>query len=146
MKSPKFYFFDTGVLNAAAKELNSDLVSGSARFGRLFEQFIINEFYRMNDYYMTDYSLSYYSTGHSEVDLVLAKGRGSNPIGVEIKSFSKVFQEDLSGLQVFSSEYPSSKLFCVCTAPKSDTITLGNGNKVSVLPYEEAVRKILIES
>ena len=142
LKSPKFYFFDCGVLNAAAKELNVSLEKGSSRFGRLFEQFIITEFKRVVDYNLLDYSLYYYSTGHSEVDLVLARGRHEPPIGIEIKSSDIIHREDLAGLELFSSEYPDASLYCIATVNKSFDITLRNGRSVLVLPYRQSIEKV----
>ena len=37
--SPKYYFFDCGVLNAVRGELQTELKSGSYRYGKLFETF-----------------------------------------------------------------------------------------------------------
>lgn len=143
IKSPKFYFFDCGVLNAAAKELNLSLEPGTARYGRLFETFVITEIYRLNDYFSLDYSLTFYSTGASEVDLVLSRSRSEEPIAIEIKSNPKVSREDLPGLELFGTEYPKSELFCLSTNSKPYSITLLSGKKVVVLPYEEGILNIL---
>jgi predicted AAA+ superfamily ATPase len=143
IKSPKFYFFDCGVLNAAARELNSKLEIGSARYGRLFEQFVINEFYRLNDYFSLDYALSFYSTGSSEVDLVLSRSRSEPAIAIEIKSNPEVFREDLRGLELFSAENPKSRLFCVSTNKRPYTLELASGQKVPVLPYKDALTEVL---
>jgi uncharacterized protein len=143
IRSPKFYFFDSGVLNAAARELHTPLEAGSARYGRLFEQCIINEFYRLNDYYSLDYALSFYSSGSSEVDLVLSRGRYEPPLAIEIKSNPQVQREDLGGLQLFCKEYPQSKLYCVSTNAKPYTVELNSGKSVAVLPFQEGVSSIL---
>jgi predicted AAA+ superfamily ATPase len=143
IKSPKFYFFDCGVLNAAAKELNLPLEPGTPRFGRLFETFVITEIYRLNDYFSLDYALSFYSTGASEVDLVLSRSRSEQPIAVEIESNSQITREDLPGLELFSSEYPDSELFCLSTNSKPYSITLGSGKQVKVLPFEEGILAVL---
>ncbi len=143
IKSSKFYFFDCGVLNAAARELNSRLELGSARYGRLFEHFVISEFYRLNDYFSCDYALSFYSTGTSEVDLVLSRSRSEPAIAIEIKSNPKVYREDLRGLELFSSENPDSKLYCISTNTKAYTVELASGKKVFVLPYQDGPSEIL---
>jgi predicted AAA+ superfamily ATPase len=143
IKSPKFYFFDCGVLNAAARELHSRLEVGSARYGRLFEHFIITEFYRLNDYFALDYALSFYSTGSSEVDLVLSRSRSEPALAIEIKSNPQVFREDLRGLELFSTENPESKLYCISTNTKAYSVELASGKTVLVLPYQEAVTEIL---
>jgi uncharacterized protein len=143
LKSPKFYFFDCGVLNAAARELKSPVERSSSRFGKLFEQFVINEFYRMNDYYRCDYALSYYGTGTVEVDLVLSRSRTKPPIAVEIKSNEVVHREDLNGLELFSAEYPEAKLYCVSTNIRPYSVELRRGQRVEVIPYQQAAREVL---
>lgn len=143
IKSPKFYFFDCGVLNAASRELRSSLTRGSSRYGRLFEQFIIAEIYRLNDYFRKDFALSFYSSGSSEVDLVLSRSRSEPPIAVEIKSNPIVHSQDLSGLALFASEYPKSPLYCLSTNEKPYTIELAQGRLVQVVNYAEGIKTIL---
>ena len=139
IKSPKFYFFDCGVLNAAAKELNLSLGAGTPRFDRLFKTFVITEVYRLNDYFSLDYSLSFYSTGASEVDLVLSRSSSEPPIAIEIKSSPLITREDLRGLELFANEYPDSELLCLSTNSKSYSIALGLGKLVKVLPFDEGI-------
>lgn len=143
IKSPKYYFFDCGVLNAAARELNLHLEEGSSRFGRLFETFVIAEFYRLNDYFTQDYALSFYSTGSAEVDLVLSRSRQETPIAIEIKSNPNVFSQDLQGLSLFAAEYPGSRLYCISTNSKAYEVTLNSGENVRVLPYYSGIAEIL---
>jgi uncharacterized protein len=143
LRGSKFYFFDCGVLNAAAGELNATLAAGSSRFGRLFEQLVISELYRMNDYFQKDFKLYFYSNGQSEVDLVLSRGLKSLPIGIEIKSSAKVRREDLSGLALFSAEYPKAPLYCVTPAEKSYHIDLSPKSQVTVLSHKDAAKEIL---
>jgi predicted AAA+ superfamily ATPase len=143
IRSPKFYFFDTGILNAAARELNLPLQLGTPRFGRLFEQFVINELYRANDYNALDYAFSFYSTGSAKVDLVLSRGRLEAPKGIEIKSSPIVYREDLAGLELFSSEYPDAELYCISTNPKGYGVTLLSGREVQVVPFQESGARIL---
>lgn len=143
IKSPKFYFFDCGVLNAAARELNSPLRVGSSRYRKLFEQFVITEIYRLNDYLRRDYLLSFYSNGSAEVDLVLSRSKSESPIAIEIKSNPVVHKADLSGLALFSSEYPNSSLYCFSTNDKPYDIELAPKCSVRVLNYREGIRSVL---
>jgi predicted AAA+ superfamily ATPase len=143
IKSPKFYFFDCGVVNAAARELNAPVEPGSSRYGRLFEQFVITEFYRLNDYFSKDYAMSFYSNGSSEVDLVLSRGRSEQPIAIEIKSNAQLHRTDLPGLELFSNEYPDSELYCISTNDKEYTIELASGKSVRVLSYRKGIAEIL---
>jgi len=135
IKSPKFYFFDCGVLNAAARELRSPILKGSSRYGRLFEQFIVTEIYRLNDYFRRDYAMSFYSNGSSELDLVLSRGRRELPIAIEIKSNPLVHREDLSGLALFAREYPESDLYCPSLNEKEDELDILPGRIVHVVNH-----------
>jgi predicted AAA+ superfamily ATPase len=116
---------------------------GTPRFGRLFEQFVINELYRANDYNALDYAFSFYSTGSAEVDLVLSRGRLEAPKSIEIKSSPIVYREDLAGLELFSNEYPDAELYCISTNPKGYGVTLLSGREVQVVPFQESGARIL---
>lgn len=86
LMTPKFYFFDVGVKRGLEKALNSDVVPKTSYYGEVFEHFIINEFYKMNQYLEADFDLSYFSTKEgAEVDLVLTLGK-IKAFFIEIKS------------------------------------------------------------
>ena len=69
---PKFYLFDIGVGNALRKELSLELTSGTKKYGRLFEHFIILETMRLIDYHQKDAAASYFRTSDgAEVDLII---------------------------------------------------------------------------
>ncbi len=136
--SPKFYFFDCGVLNATRGELKTELKESSYRYGKLFETFIITELIRLNDYYESDYKFYYWRTNTGmEVDIILSRGVNEKPIAIEIKSKSAPGNEDCRGLVSFSSENPSARLICICTSPHS--YQLGN---IEVLPWKEAMETV----
>lgn len=143
IKSSKFFFFDCGVLNAAARELRSPLQRGSSRYGKLFEQFVITEIYRLNDYFRRDYVMSFYSNGSSEVDVVLSRSRREAPIAIEVKSNPVVHREDLSGLALFASEYPESPLYCFSTNDKPYDLEIFPGRSVRVLHYRDGIAAVL---
>jgi len=98
VKSPKIYYYDTGVRNAVIGDF-SELGIRPDR-GALFENFIIAECVKANAYTGSGYTLRYWrSKQKSEVDLVLTKG--NRVIGVEIKygkaSFSQAFMRRYPG-------------------------------------------------
>lgn len=98
VKSPKIYYYDTGVRNAVIGDF-SELAIRPDR-GALFENFIIAECVKANAYTGSGYTLRYWrSKQKSEVDLVLTKG--NRVIGVEIKygkaSFSQAFMRRYPG-------------------------------------------------
>lgn len=133
--SPKFYFFDCGVLNAIRGELRTELKERSYRFGKLFESYIIQEIIRLNDYLEADYNFYYWRTNTGmEVDIILSRSPTEAPVAIEIKSQPAPDLEDCRGLLSFRSENPSSRLLCICAVPNS--YKLGD---IEFLPWREAM-------
>jgi len=137
LKSPKYYFFDCGVLNALTGELLTELKTSSYRFGKLFETFIIQEVIRENDYSEAGYKFYYWKTNSGlEVDLILSKGPRFKPIVIEIKSKKQVTRSDLKGLFEFAKENN-----CICyvfyNSPKAYKI-----DNILILPWKEGMKKI----
>lgn len=88
-QSAKYYFFDNGVVNALTGELSTELRESTFRYGRLFENFVINEIIRYNTIHELNYRLYHYRTNHGvEIDLILQKNIRSDPVAVEVKSGS----------------------------------------------------------
>lgn len=82
IKSPKIYFFDTGVRNALINDF-TDLSLRPDR-GALFENFIISEVIKSNTCLNAGYNINFWRTKQkSEVDLLLSKGK--QIIAAEIK-------------------------------------------------------------
>ena len=81
-KSPKIYFWDLGIRNALINNFEDINIRSDA--GALFENFIIAELKKENDYSKSRYALNYWRTkSGSEVDLVLFNHK--EIIGVELK-------------------------------------------------------------
>jgi predicted AAA+ superfamily ATPase len=136
---PKFYFFDCGVTNAVNKRLTGTL--DPELRGRLFEQWIILETYRMVHYLQSEANLYFWRTNHgAEVDLVIEKH--DKVIGAfEIKSTPHIAGTHLSGLRSFREEHPKVPCAMICTAPHAFEI-----DKIRILPwrdYSEKLRKLL---
>jgi uncharacterized protein len=137
-QSPKYYFFDCGVLNAMRGELHVDLRRSTYRYGRLFETFLINELHRLNDNQELDYRFFYWRTNTGqEVDLILSRGVSDRPCAIEIKSNQAPSESDMKGLKAFRSEHEDADLFCFCLTPRA--YSLGD---VTVLPWQEGLTAI----
>jgi predicted AAA+ superfamily ATPase len=135
--APKFYFFDTGVTRALLGTLR-DPPSPLER-GRLFEQWFVQEVWRLNDYGTKDWRLSFWRTSHgAEVDLVVQHG-GKARGAFECKSTPSVASRDLGGLFAFRELHPGVPLHVV--APVKAPARLDD---VLVLPPREALA--LLES
>ncbi len=97
VSTPKFYFFDCGVVRALRNELG-EKISDSER-GYLLETFILNEIQSYSSYHQKFAEIYYWGTpSQNEVDFVISKG--SVNIGLEIKSSKKWKKEFNSGLSV----------------------------------------------
>ena len=106
LQSPKFYYFDIGVVNHLLHRRN--LSPGSTDFGHAFEHFIIQEIIAFLSYTDSYEQLSYWrtSTGY-EVDAVIGNGR----IAIEIKSSEEIQSKHTKGLKAFEEEVlPNSSI------------------------------------
>lgn len=102
--SPKFYFFDNGVQKALEGNLQNEYAAGTSMYGFLFEAFVIQEIYRLNEYYQKDFRLSYFATKNGlEIDLILSQGRKT--ILIEIKSSSKIDDIEVSKFARASEDF-----------------------------------------
>ncbi|MCG8606257.1 ATP-binding protein [bacterium] len=127
---PKFYFFDTGVVNA----INRTLTSAIPHFmrGRLFEHFIVLETYRKLQYNRSEARLYFWRTNHgAEVDLIIEK-HGELVAAIEIKSSPNVSGADLSGLKAFGQGNPYTPTFLVTTVENAFEL-----QSVKILPWQE---------
>lgn len=117
--SPKFYFFDIGVKNALARQLDSVPVPGNSLYGDLFEHFLINEIFRYNEYDSKDFHLSYLATKNGpEIDLILSKGR--THYAVEIKSKSEIDRGEVAKIRKLAADIKNLKqIYYVSNTPKS---------------------------
>lgn len=83
VKSPKIYFFDTGIRNALINDFSEIELRPDAE--AMFENFIVSEVVKANRYLNAGYQLHYWRTKQgAEVDLVLTSGKAV--IATEIKS------------------------------------------------------------
>lgn len=102
VKSPKIYFFDTGLRNAIIDDF-SPLIARQDR-GALFENFIIAEAMKQNSYSGNQNRLYYWRNKNgSEVDLVIESPEGL--AGIEIKC-----TKNTSACKAFAAQYPQAVL------------------------------------
>ncbi len=103
-KSPKIYFWDTGIRNALID--NYADISLRSDAGQLFENFIISDFMKSNVYLSAGYKANYWRTkSGSEVDLVLS--RHEELQGVEIK-----YRQE-GPIRAFANRYPHARMKAV---------------------------------
>ena len=116
-RQPKFYFFDNGVTRSLSGTLNDP--PNLTEQGRLFEQWIIQEVYRYNEYHQKDWKLSFWRTSHgAEVDLLISRGT-KLLYAIELKFKHRISSADLSGLKSFHSSHHEVPCFVVSPLKQS---------------------------
>ena len=109
IKSPKFYFFDTGVSRAAARILSVRLVPGTSIYGQTFEQFVMTQAIHGLKYACPEAKVSYYKDESDiEVDLVIEKP-GEPVMFVEIKSSSQVDESSIKSMRIIRKDFPDAR-------------------------------------
>ena len=132
IQSPKFYYFDVGIVNYLTKR--HELAPGSVDFGHAFEHLIIQELIAYLGYTDNTNTLSYWrTTSGYEVDAIL----GDAKIAIEIKSTEEVQSRHLKGLKAFSEEHPEARLIVVSL---DRTPRVMNG--VEILPATDFLHKL----
>ena len=106
IKSPKFYFFDTGVKRALEGCLNIPLAESGYAYGNIFEHRVITECFFLNEYMRTDFHFSYLrSKDQSELDLIVERP-GKPDLLIEIKSARKAIEKQTNTLRRFQKDWP----------------------------------------
>lgn len=137
-QQPRFYFFDTGVLNAARNEISSKVNLSSGRGGKLFEHLVILELIRLNDYYNKRYRFFHYrERDTAEIDLILHRSIKDPPIAIEIKVDGTPTSNDLRMLKNFKSENANARCFCFTAGDSSY-----NEEDVMIRPWKEGIREL----
>ncbi|MGR3180036.1 MAG: ATP-binding protein [Candidatus Anammoxibacter sp.] len=117
---PKFYFFDNGVTRALSGTLQDR--PNPLEQGRLFEQWILQEIVRLNEYQQKDWKLSFWRTTHgAEVDILISRGI-KILYAIECKLSKQPSSSDLSGLKSFHENH--TDVPCYIVAPVSQSFRL----------------------
>jgi predicted AAA+ superfamily ATPase len=130
-QSPRFYFFDTGVARALGRRVTLGLNPSSYEFGDLFEQFIVSECFKWNEYFGKNYHFTYLRTKDgAEIDLIVDRP-GLRRAMVEIKSSEHITEKDLPHIITFKKEHPKTEAFCLSRDQRKKNIA-----GVTCLPWE----------
>lgn len=129
--TPKFYFFDTGLINSLANRKITQLKGVDA--GKSFEQFIFNELVAYKYIKEQDYSIYYWRTKSGlEVDFILDQA----DVAIEVKISENIQRKELKGLIEFSLEKNWSKLFVVSLEHRKRKVRIDT-KEVIIYPYQE---------
>lgn len=138
IKSPKFYFFDTGVSRALARILSTSLVPGTSLYGETFEQFIIIQVIHALRYTQPDTKVAYYKDENDiEVDMVVEKP-GEPLRFIEIKSASHASESNIKNLKTVRKDFPDG-IFELWSQDKVGRLIDG----IRLLPWTEGLKDIL---
>lgn len=132
---PKFYLFDTGVARAMELSLDEPLQSSTTQFGNLFEQMIVNEFYRLKDYHEKSWNFSYLKTQTDlEIDLIIQKSKTQSVL-VEIKSSRLIKEDHLNSLRKLGADFPKSLKIVLC----QESLGRKTADGIHILPWREGL-------
>ncbi|HEX6812773.1 MAG TPA: DUF4143 domain-containing protein [Planctomycetota bacterium] len=133
LTTPRFYFFDLGVRNAAAQlPASRDLLQTQG--GRLLEHWVAQELLARSAYLGRGYRVGFWRTATGiEVDFVFETPRLDLPI--EVKWTERPRAEDARHLETFLDEFPgrSKRGLLVCRCPRRQQLT----ERVTAVPWSE---------
>ena len=132
--SPKFYFFDVGIVNFLAKR--GDISIGSELFGKAFENWVYHELKGYLAYSSSFRDLSYWSlTTGVEVDFIV----GDMEVAIEAKASSRISTHHLKNLRELKQEHPHlGKAILVCLESTKRVTDDG----IFILPYSEFLKEV----
>lgn len=134
IQSPKFYFFDVGVVNYLARRFPVE--PGTDRFGKAFENWVHHELQSYISYRRPLFTLSFWrlSTG-VEVDFIL----GDMDVAVEAKASGTVHLDHLKGLRELKKDHPEVKRRIVVSLESRSRIT---NDGIEILTYRDFVQRL----
>ncbi len=131
--SPKFYFFDVGVVNQLRKRTIPELKGMEA--GNAFENYILMELVAYRALNEKEFEICFWRTnGGLEVDFILGNAKVAN-VAIEVKISSSIATSDIPGLIAFQRDYQPRASYVVCTAPRARKLTLDEGHAIEILPW-----------
>jgi len=116
VKHGRYYFIDTGIVNALCNRLSpAAIMPGTPQFGAAFEHFIIMELFKIRENLGKSFNLSFYRTSAgAEVDVVIEK-QDNSLVALEIKSGPRPVSVNMSGLKSFRTLSENARAVCVHT-------------------------------
>lgn len=133
--SPKFYFFDPGVIRAATRTLTDEARPSTYAFGRLFEHFVILEIIKANSASERGYQFSYLRTMNkqqTEIDLIASRGR--KILAIEIKSALDPDITSIRKLARLSKKIDGCVSYLFCRTPVAAIV-----EGVHIVPWQRGV-------
>ena len=134
-KTPKFYFFDTGIVRALSAQLSLPLVTSTSQFGDIFEHFLLLQAKQLSSYYYREYRFSYLRTkDDAEIDLIVERP-GLPLLFIEIKSSENVQAAHLVTLKKIAHDFGNCEAVCFSRDPYTKII-----DGIKVYPWAEGLK------
>jgi hypothetical protein len=132
VKSPKLYFYDTGLLCHLLGIKSSAALQKHAAYGSIFENWVITEIRKNNFNAGLNEGLYYFrdSLGN-EVDLITEKNGLS--LAIEIKASKKVSSGMLRGLHFWQKNQPNGQGILLYSGATNETVS----EKISIASWKE---------
>ncbi len=132
VKSPKLYFYDTGLLCRLLGINNEAALQKHSAYGAVFENWIISEIRNNKDNAAQPGGLYYFrDSAGNEVDLV--HEREGEPIAIEIKSGSSLNSSMFRGLNYWQKLQPQSRCILLHGGQANEFVK----ETMSVIPWTE---------
>jgi predicted AAA+ superfamily ATPase len=133
IESPRFYFFDIGIVNELAHR--GRLLAGSITYGAAFEHFIFMELRAHSLYSGIHYPMAYWRTASGfEVDFIV----GGGAVAIEVKSIENPAPDHLRGLRAFKEEHHPKRCMLVCRVARPRKTDDG----IEIIPWRLFLRHL----
>jgi uncharacterized protein len=133
VSTPKFYFFDIGVVNQLLNRRN--IQPGSYDYGAAFEHFIYHELRCYSHYSGKHFAITFWRTSSQlEVDFIL----GDHEVAIEVKSTDTVSPKHAKNLIAFEEEYTCKAKYVV----SHDKINRVHANEILMLHWQSFLDKL----
>lgn len=132
--SPKFYFFDVGVVNSLAKR--GPFKQGSDLFGKAFENWIFHELRSYKAYRDPDMEIYFWKlAGGQEVDFII----NNLDCAIEAKSSKKISEQHLKGLRELREDHPKVKrAIIVC----NEQLPRKTSDNIEIIPVKDFIERL----
>jgi len=135
-KTPKFYFFDLGVVRALTAQLSLPLTPSTSQYGESFEHFVILQCKSLASYYYREYRFSYLKTkDDAEIDLIVERP-GLPLLFIEIKSSENIQSSHLATLKRNAHDFGNCEALCFSRDPYIKQI-----DDIKVFPWMDGIKQ-----
>ena len=141
VKSPKIYFYDTGLACSLLNIKTPDMLRTHYLYGSLFENFVINEVIKMQEHAGKKPSVYYWRDNNGvEIDCIVEDAKG-HMYAIEIKGGATINSDYIKNLKLFSVNDGNVSKKVIYTG--SDNISMRDVNIIGYNSLEETIKEII---